>query len=165
MPVYPGALTSPLRSKPLNGRLRPVNNSYDVKAHHVSGAGSAIMEESATKLTELQFAILNGMASDYEDVEQLYLNANHEFAGEKLSSVQLPRALVQVRFPLRDIVDEITNILREGYIEAKYSNNEELALLRPIDSSALHHYWFGATDKGTQARKAYLLMNRKTDKP
>ena len=38
--------------------------------------GVAIMEESATKLTELQFAFLNGMADDYEDVEQLYLNAN-----------------------------------------------------------------------------------------
>src|SRR6267142_2077068 len=92
--------------------------------------GVAIMEESATKLTELQFAILNGMADDYEDVEQLYLNANREFAEEKLSSVQLPRTLVQVRFPLRDIVDE-TNMLREGYIEAKYSNDEGLAPLRP----------------------------------
>jgi hypothetical protein len=127
--------------------------------------GSAIMEESAAKLTELQFAILNGMADDYEDVEQLYLNANREFAEEKLASVQLPQALVQVRFPLRDIVDEITNMLRQGHIEAKYSNDEELAPLRPIDSGALHHYWFGATDKGTQARKAYLMMNRKTDKP
>jgi hypothetical protein len=104
---------SRLRSKPLNGQLRPVNNSYDVKPHQVSGAGSAIMEESATKLTELQFAILNRMADDYEDVEQLYLNANREFAEEKLESVQLPRALVQVRFPLRDIVDEITNRVRE----------------------------------------------------
>ena len=123
--------------------------------------GFAIMEESATKLTELQFAILNGMADDYEDVEQLYLNANREFAGEKLASAQLPQALVQVRFPLRDIVDEITNMLREGYIEAKYSNDEDLAPLRLIDSSKLHHYWFGATDKGTEAWKAYGLMNRK----
>jgi hypothetical protein len=41
-------------------------------------------------------------------------------------------------------------MLREGYIEAKYSNDEELAPLRPMDLTALHHYWFGATDKGMQ---------------
>ncbi|HYU47750.1 MAG TPA: hypothetical protein VEK84_16435 [Terriglobales bacterium] len=116
------------------------------------------MEKSETKLTELQFTILNGMADDYEDVEQLYLYANREFTEEKL-------ALVQIRFPLRDIVDEITNMLREGYIEARYSNDEELAPLRPIDFTALHHYWFGATDKGMQAWKATPLMNRKTGEP
>ncbi len=123
------------------------------------------MEESETKLTELQFTILDGMADDCEDVEQLYLYANREFAEEKLPNVQFPRTLVQIRFPLRDIVDEITNMLREGYVEAKYSNDEELAPLRPTDFTALHHYWFGATDKGMQAWKAAPLMNRKTGKP
>jgi hypothetical protein len=122
------------------------------------------VEESETKLTELQFTILNGMADDYEDVEQLYLYANRDFA-EGVANVQFPRTLDQGRFPLRDIVDEITNMLRESYIEAKYSNDEELAPLRPIDFSALHHYWFGATDKGMQAWKAYSLMNPETGKP
>ena len=113
------------------------------------------MEDSETKLTELQFTILDGMADDYEDVEQLYLYANREFAEERQANIQFPRMLVQVRFPLRDIVDEIANMLREGYIEAKYSHNEVLAPLRPPDFTALHHYWFGATEKGTQAWKAY----------
>jgi hypothetical protein len=114
------------------------------------------MDESETKLTELQLTILHGMDDDYEDVEQLYLYANREFAEQKLvANVEAPRTLVQVRFPLRDIVDEITNMLREGYIEAKYSNDEALAPLRPLDFTALHHYWFGATDKGMQAWKAY----------
>jgi hypothetical protein len=121
-----------------------------------------VVEESETKVTELQFTILDGMADDYEDVEQLYLSANHEFA-EETANVQL--TLAEVRFPLRDIVDEITNMLREGYIEAKYSNDEELAPLRPMNWTALHHYWFGATDKGMQAWKACKLMNRKTTKP
>jgi hypothetical protein len=31
-------------------------------------------------LTELQFVILDGMADDYEDVEQLFLYANRDFA-------------------------------------------------------------------------------------
>ena len=56
-------------------------------------------------------------------------------------------------------MDEITNMLREGYIEAKYSDDNELAPLRPIDFGALHHYWFGTTNKGMQAWKAYSPMN------
>jgi hypothetical protein len=45
-------------------------------------------------------------------------------------------------------------MLREGYIDVKYSNDEKLARLRPLDLSVLHHYWFGATKKGTEAWKA-----------
>lgn len=85
------------------------------------------MEWSKTKMTELQFTLLDGMADDYEDVEQLYLYANREFAAETEANIQFPRMLIQVRFPLRDIVDEIANMLRQGFIEAKYSNDEELA--------------------------------------
>lgn len=112
-----------------------------------------MMEE--LKLTELQFTILDGMADDYEDVEQLYLYANRESAQEEHANIQFPCMLVRVRFPLRQMLDEIANMLREGYIEAKISNNEEAAPLRPLDFTALHHYWFGATDRGTQAWKAY----------
>jgi hypothetical protein len=97
--------------------------------------------QNGKNLTDLQFTILNGMADDYEDVEQLYLYANED-SGE--------------RFPLRIIIDEIANMLREGYIVAKYSNNEQFAPLYPLNLSALHHYWLGATDKGTQYWKAYL---------
>ena len=52
------------------------------------------------------------------------------------------------------MVDEIANMLHEGYIEAKYSNDAELAPLSLINFSALHHYWFGMTHKGLQAWKA-----------
>ena len=113
------------------------------------------MNRPETKLTELQFTILDGVADDYEDVEQLYLFANRDIAEEGKSNIEFPRMLVQNRVPLRDIVDEIANMLRDGYIEAKYSNNEESAPLRPLDFTVLHHYWFGATDKGQQAWKAY----------
>jgi hypothetical protein len=118
------------------------------------------MEDSETKLTEINFTILDGMADDYEDVEQLYLYANREFTEEELANLDSPRMLVHVRFPLRDIVDAIANLLREGYIEAKYSNDQGLASLQPINFTALHHYWFGATDKGTQARKAHPAAER-----
>jgi hypothetical protein len=93
----------------------------------------------SSELTELQFTILDGMADDYEDVEQLYLYVNPN--------------LPQVRIPLRDVVDELTRMLREGYIAIKHSNNEAIAPLNPVEFTALHHYWFQATDKGKEARK------------
>jgi hypothetical protein len=80
----------------------------------------------SSKLTELQFTILDGMADDYEDVEQLYLYVNPN--------------LPQVRIPLRDVVDELTRMLREGYIAIKHSNNELIAPLQPVEFTALHHY-------------------------
>jgi hypothetical protein len=113
------------------------------------------MERSEAKLTELQFTILDGMADDYEDVEQLYVYANREFAAETQAGVQSPYMLVQIRFPLREIVDEIASMLREKYIEARYSHDEELAPLHPLDFAMLHHYWYGATKKGQDARKAH----------
>jgi hypothetical protein len=44
-------------------------------------------------------------------------------------------------------------MLREGYIAIKHSNNEAAATLHPVEFTALHYYWFEATDKGTEARK------------
>ena len=85
----------------------------------------------------------------------MYLYANRDFAEEEQAEVEFPRMLVQIRFPLRDIVDEISNMLRRGYIEAKYSNDEEFAPLHPLNLAALHHYWFGASDKGTQCWKGH----------
>jgi hypothetical protein len=112
------------------------------------------MENSETNLTELQLTILNGMADDYEDVEQLYLYANRIRADDEHANIQFPRMLVELIVHLRDLVDEITNMLHEGYIEAKYSNDEEVAPLNPVNLALLHHYWFGATDKGAELWKA-----------
>ncbi len=93
-----------------------------------------------TMLTELQFKILDGMADDCEDVEQLYLYANPD--------------LPQVRWPLRDVVDEVAKMLRDAYIAPKHSNNQAVAPLEPVNFTALHHYWFEATPKGTEAWKS-----------
>jgi hypothetical protein len=112
------------------------------------------MENSETNLPPLQVTILDGMADDYEDVEQLYLYANRVGADEEHANIQFPRMLVEVVVHLRDLVDEITSMLHEGYIEAKYSNDEEVAPLNPVNLALLHHYWFGATDKGTELWKA-----------
>jgi hypothetical protein len=98
------------------------------------------------------------MADDYEDVEQLYLFANVDSAAERGAGIAFPRQLLAIRFPLREMIDKIANMLREGYIEAKYSNDAELAPLHLINFSALHHYWFGATEKGLQGWKT-----RRTD--
>ncbi len=115
----------------------------------------AAMSGPEATLTQVQFIILDGMADDYEDVEQLYLYANRDFVQEERADIQFPRMMVQVRYPLRQLMDEITNLLREGYIEAKYSNDEEAAPLRQLDLGRLHHYWFGATAKGNQAWKSH----------
>ena len=105
-------------------------------------------------MTELEFTVLDGMADDYEDVEQLYLYANRRLLEENKAAIRFPHMLIEVRFALRDILDVIAKMLREGYIEAKYSNDEEIAPLRPVDFTALHHYWFGATHKGIEAWNA-----------
>lgn len=112
-------------------------------------------ENSETRLTELQFTILDGMADDYEDVEQLYLFANREFAAERELNVQPPRMLVQTRVPLRDLMDEIAKMVRQGYVEAKHTNDEQSAPFRPLNFEALYHYWFAATHKGQQAWKRH----------
>jgi hypothetical protein len=92
-------------------------------------------------LTELQFTILDGMADDCEDVEQLYFYANPD--------------LPQVRWPLRDVVDEVVNMLRDAYIAPEHSNDQAIAPLEHVNFSALHHYWFEATPKGTEARESF----------
>ena len=113
------------------------------------------MENSETKLTELQFWILDGMADDYEDIEQLYLYANRRFSEEDQRNVEFPLILVEVRFPLRDVWDEVAKMLRQGLVEALISNDEQIAPLRPLNLAALHHYWFRATERGAEAWKAY----------
>ena len=115
------------------------------------------MENSETKLTELQFWILDGMADDYEDIEQLYLYANRRFSEERRRNVEFPLILVQVRFPLRDVLDEVAKMLRQGYVDALISNDEQIAPLRPLNLSALHHYWFRATDRGAEAWRVYQV--------
>jgi len=113
------------------------------------------MEKSDDKLTELQFAILDGMADDYEDVEQLYLFVNRRLSEEREKDIQFPRMLLEIRFPLREIWDEIAEMLAEGYIEAKYSNDEKIASLPSVDFTLLHHYWFGPTAKGIRTWSAH----------
>ena len=98
------------------------------------------------KLTALQLTILRGMVDDYEDIEQLYLYANRTIV--ERGQLQVPTTSSQIRFPLRELMDEVANLLREGYIEPKYSNDEKLAPLHPVNLKVLHHYWFGPTDKG-----------------
>ena len=107
------------------------------------------------KLTELQFEILDGMTDDYEDVEQLYLYANRNFEAERRLNVSMPLMIVGTRFPLRDVIDEVRNLLERGLVRAKYSNDESAAPLSPVNVAALHHYWFGATAIGTEAWKAH----------
>ncbi len=106
------------------------------------------------ELTELQFKILDGMADDYEDIEQLYLYANRNFDVERRLEIALPLMVIGLQFPLHDVIDELRDLLRDGLVEAKYSNDEKVAPVSRVDSALLHHYWFGATEKGWQAWKA-----------
>jgi hypothetical protein len=102
--------------------------------------------ESAPRLTELQFLILNEMMDDAEDVEQIYLAVN----GNSLEAGSLEPA-----HPLRAIIDEVSSLFKERYVEAPRFCNSSLP--QPLDSSLLHHYWFSPTEKGKQAWKAYKV--------
>ncbi len=113
------------------------------------------MENSGTRLSELQFKILDGMADDFEDIERLYLYVNRQLDKERSAGLDFPLMVIRERFPLRDLIDEIGHMLQQGYIEAMISNDESIAPLRPLNVSALHHYWFGPTAKGKRAWKAH----------
>ena len=112
------------------------------------------MGDADTELTQLQFAILDRMADDYENIEQLYLYANRDFAEETRLLIESPRMILRDLHPLDTLIDEIAAMLREGYIEVKYSNDEQCAPLNPLNSTLLHHYLFGATKKVMQAWEA-----------
>jgi hypothetical protein len=118
------------------------------------------MDKVKASLTQLQFVILDGMADDYEDVEQLYLFASRDFAEEKHARIEYPHKVLRDQYPLREIIDEIAWMLREGYVEAKYSNDEEFAPLKPLDFAALHHYWFGPPRKESRLGRLTPKTNR-----
>lgn len=88
-------------------------------------------------LTPLQFGVLNGMMDDSEDVEQLYL------------------MLRQQSTPLHDVIDAITYLLRNGFIEVSHTNDERIAPVNPINFAMIHHYWFSPTQKGQAAWDAF----------
>jgi hypothetical protein len=116
------------------------------------------MEDSQTKLTQIQFTILDGLADDYENVEQLYLYANGEYVAGAQAEGHCPRVVIEVRFPLRDLLDGIGEMLRAGYIAVQYSDDERVARVRPVDFSALHYYWFGVTEAGKREWIAYRTL-------
>jgi|SRR5581483_4260679 len=112
------------------------------------------MSEPTSDLTKLQFLILDGMADDVEDVEQLYLYANRRYEEEARLDMQFPLMAVRVTYPLREVIDELVRMLKEGYIEVIGSSKETLFPARRPDFGGFHHYWFGPTEKGKQAWRA-----------
>lgn len=104
-----------------------------------------------SELTELQYLILDGMADDYENIEQLYLYANRDWDEEKRLGVEFPLKVYRDHM----LIDEVAAMLHDGHIEAKYSNDENIAPLEPLDFTLLHHYWFGPTAKGLRAWEAH----------
>jgi len=91
------------------------------------------------------------MMDDAEDIEQIYLCANHSYF-ETTNSLS-------PEYPLRDIIDGITNLLESGLIEAKYTNDESAAPLSEVNPILIHHYWFGPTENGVAAWRAYQPQN------
>jgi hypothetical protein len=87
------------------------------------------------------------MMDDAEDVEQVYLCINH-------SKFETTNSL-SPEYPLRDIVDEVMQLLESGLIEAKYTNDESAAPLSEINSALIHNYWFYPTENGRAAWKGY----------
>ena len=83
-------------------------------------------------ITQIQFGVLDGIMDDAEDVEQLYLGLHEQFT-------------------LHEVIDAVTLLLRDGMIEVKYTNDERIAPVKPINLATIHHYWFGPTAKGKAA--------------
>ncbi len=100
--------------------------------------------ESAGRPTELQFQILNAMMDDAEDVERIYLAVNWN---------AIEAGTMQPDYSLKQVIEELNVLLRVGYVEAPMYCNPNRPL--PPESFALHHYWFGPTEKGQQAWQAY----------
>ena len=104
------------------------------------------MTEPTDQLTDIQFAILDAMADDAENIEQIYLDANSEYInGERPN----------IKYLLHTLIDEIVCLLKGGYVEPQYSHNEKIAPLSSVNLSALHYYWFSPTDKGRAAWQAH----------
>jgi hypothetical protein len=118
------------------------------------------MSEAESKLTEIQFAILDAMADDYENIEQVYLCVNRDFVKERELGLEIPLTILEVnKHLLHDVIDELADMLEEGYIKAKHSNDESVAPLGAVNPTALHHYWFGPTEKGKRAWETYRQEN------
>jgi hypothetical protein len=113
------------------------------------------MADFDSELTELQCLILDGMADDYENIEPLYLNANRDWDEEERLGAELPLKVGHDRHALHTLIDEVAAMLQNGHIEAKYSNDENIDRLKPLDLTLLHHYWFGSTAKGLRAWEAH----------
>ncbi len=104
------------------------------------------------QIAELRFHILDSMMDDAEDIEQVYLSTNRdEFCKEP----------AQPRFPLREIIDEMRLMLREGYIKADISNDEKQAPLDDINLMLFHHYWFSPTKTGKEVWQLWVSKNRR----
>ena len=101
-------------------------------------------------LTELQFAIINAMMDDYEDVEQVYLGVNRE----ALRETHEPNC-GQPEYRLVEIVDEIQGLLEGGLIRAHILSSEGAASLNHIDQTRIHDYWFAPTEKGKGEWKSH----------
>jgi len=94
-------------------------------------------------LTQLQFEILNARMDDYEDVEQVYLTINREF----LESRAEPN-YGQPKYRLVLVIDEMRQMLEDGFIKAHISWDENLAPVSQLNQAALHYYWVAPTDRG-----------------
>jgi hypothetical protein len=94
-------------------------------------------------LTELQFAIINAMMDDYEDLEQIFLGMNRE----ALEATREPN-FGQPRYRLVEIVDEIPSLLEQGLIRAHILSSEGATPLSQVDQTRIHDYWFAPTRKG-----------------
>jgi hypothetical protein len=99
-----------------------------------------MFEKDPAEIAELRFCILDAMADDCEDVEQVYLCANQDYFE--------PGS--QPRFCLREIIDKMKLMLEEGYIKPDFSNDEQQDPLALVNPSLFYHYWFSPTKKGKE---------------
>jgi hypothetical protein len=96
-------------------------------------------------LSELQFAILDAMMDDYEDIEQVYLTINLDALRTKGQPDHL----------LVTIVDELFALADAGLIEPRSSWREDIAPVAKLNRAAICYYWFFPTERGKDEWKQY----------
>jgi hypothetical protein len=88
------------------------------------------------------------MADDAEDVEQIYLTANRDSLGA---------GSTQPKYPLRDIIDGVNFLLKDGQIRAAFCNDPNLP--SQVPGGLMHHYWFSPTDKGEHTWATFSTLD------
>ncbi len=92
------------------------------------------MSTKHKQLTTLQEQIIDALANDYEDIEQL-------------------RGMLDQPTPDEELKSALSALIKEGYVACYQPTKTEMKPVAHPDCQQLDDYWFGLTDKGEQLQQ------------